>query len=308
MARRKRGNLVNGWVILDKPSGVTSTHAVAAVRRVFDAQKAGHAGTLDPLATGILPIALGEATKTVPFVMDASKEYTFEVTWGEERTTDDLEGTVSGSSDVRPDVDAINAVLPQFQGVITQVPPIFSAVKIQGQRAYDLARKEVPVELTPREVRIDFFELVEALDADHALFRVGSGKGAYMRSLARDIARAAGTVGHISMLRRHRVGPFLEADAISLDSLKALEHSPAAFEHLLPVETALDGIPALTLAGAEANKLRCGQSVPVFRAMDLDRFGDLREGDLMYAVSGGSPVAIGRIDGGCICPMRVLNL
>ncbi|UUX52114.1 tRNA pseudouridine(55) synthase TruB [Nisaea acidiphila] len=308
MARRKRGNPVNGWVILDKPSGVTSTQAVSAVRRVFDAQKAGHAGTLDPLATGILPIALGEATKTVPYVMDASKEYTFEVTWGEERSTDDLEGDVTSTSDIRPDEQAILAALPQFVGTITQVPPKFSAVKIQGQRAYDLARNEEPVELSPREVRIDFFDLVEMRGADRALFKVGSGKGAYMRSLARDLARATGTVGHISMLRRHRVGPFLETDAISLDSLKALEHSPAAFEHLMPVETALDGIPALTLAGAEANKLRCGQSVPVFRAMDLDRFGDLREGDLMYAVSGGSPVAIGRIDGGCICPMRVLNL
>lgn len=308
MARRKRGNPVNGWVILDKPSGVTSTQAVSAVRRVFDAQKAGHAGTLDPLATGILPIALGEATKTVPYVMDASKEYTFEVTWGEARTTDDLEGEVTETSDMRPDAATIETALPAFVGAVTQVPPKFSAVKIRGQRAYDLARNEEEVELTPREVRIDFFDLVEIRGVDRALFRVGSGKGAYMRSLARDLARATGTVGHISMLRRHRVGPFLEADAISLDSLKALEHSPAAFEHLMPVETALDGIPALTLAGAEANKLRCGQSVPVFRAMDLERFGDLREGDLMYAVSGGSPVAIGRIDGGCICPMRVLNL
>ena len=308
MARRKRGNPVNGWIILDKPPGMTSAHAVSATRRIFDAQKAGHAGTLDPLATGILPIAIGEATKTVPYVMDASKEYTFEVTWGEERTTDDLEGTVSGRSDVRPDIAAIEAALPRFQGVIKQVPPIFSAVKIKGRRAYDLARKEEPVALSSREVRVDFFELVEARDADHALFRVGSGKGAYMRSLARDLARAAGTLGHISMLRRHRVGPFLEADSISLDSLKALEHSAAAFEHLLPVETALDGIPALTLAGAEANKLRCGQSVPVFRALNLDRFGDLREGDVIYAVSGGSPVMVGRIDGGCICPMRVLNL
>lgn len=308
MARHKRGNPVHGWVIVDKPSGVTSTRVVSAVRSVFDAQKAGHAGTLDPIATGVLPIALGEATKTVPYVMDSSKEYTFEVTWGAERTTDDIEGEVTSTSDVRPDEAAIHAALPGFLGEIEQIPPKFSAVKIQGQRAYDLARNEEPVELTARRVRIDAFDLIEMTDRDHASFRVGSGKGAYMRSLARDLARRVGTLGHISKLRRLRVGPFREEDAISLDSLLALKHSPAAFEHLLPVETALDGIPALALTGAEANRLRRGQSVPVFRAADAARFGDLREDDIVYVVSEGSPVAIGRIDGGCICPMRVLNL
>jgi tRNA pseudouridine55 synthase len=308
MARRRRGNPVNGWVVLDKPAGVTSTQAVSTVRRVFDAAKAGHAGTLDPIATGILPIALGEATKTVPFVMDATKEYGFEIHWGEARSTDDVEGDVVARSDARPDRATIERELPAFRGDIEQVPPKFSAVKIDGRRAYDLARAEVEIELSSRSVRIDAFELEEVIDADRALFRVQSGKGAYMRSLARDLALACGTVGHIAELRRRRVGPFTEDISISLDSLEALTHSPAAFEHLMPVETALDGIPAFAMTGSEADRLRRGQSVPVFRAQDIARLGDLREGDLLFAVTDGVPVAISRIDGGCVCPVRVLNL
>lgn len=308
MARSRRGNPVHGWVVVDKPTGETSTRVVSAVRRVFDANKAGHSGTLDPIATGVLPIALGEATKTVPWVMDATKEYRFELRWGEARDTDDCEGDVTETSDVRPDAEQVAAALPAFLGEIEQVPPRFSAVKIAGRRAYDLARSDQDVTLTPRVIRVDEFWLEEVVDADHASFRVRSGKGAYMRSLARDLARALGTVGHVSKLRRLRVGPFHEADAISLDSLEALTHSPAAFEHLLPVEAALDGIPALPLTGTEADRLRRGQSVPVFRAADRERLGSLREGDMLYAVSGGVPVAISRINGGCICPVRVLNL
>jgi tRNA pseudouridine55 synthase len=308
MARRKRGNPVNGWVILDKPSGVTSTHAVNVVRRVFDAAKAGHSGTLDPLATGVLPIALGEATKTIPYAMDSKKDYRFEVRWGEERDTDDCEGVVSRTSEARPDREAIEAGLTHFVGTIRQVPPKYSAIKIQGQRAYDLARADQPVELSARDIMIESFTLSELVDIDHAAFLVTSGKGAYMRALARDLAIEVGTVGHISALRRLRVGPFLESNAISLDSLGAVAHSPAAFEHLLPVETALDGIPAMSLTDDEANRLRRGQTVPVFRASDRDRLGDLREGDMLFAVSSGTPVAISRIQGGCVCPVRVLNL
>jgi tRNA pseudouridine55 synthase len=308
MARSRRGNPVHGWVVVDKPTGETSTRVVSAVRRVFDANKAGHSGTLDPIATGVLPIALGEATKTVPWVMDATKEYRFELRWGEARDTDDCEGDVTETSDVRPDAEQVAAALPAFLGEIEQVPPRFSAVKIAGRRAYDLARSDQDVTLTPRVIRVDEFWLEDVVDADHVSFRVRSGKGAYMRSLARDLARALGTVGHVSKLRRLRVGPFHEADAISLDSLEALTHSPAAFEHLLPVEAALDGIPALPLTGTEADRLRRGQSVPVFRAADRERLGSLREGDMLYAVSGGVPVAISRINGGCICPVRVLNL
>lgn len=308
MARKRRGKPINGWVLIDKPSGVTSTHVVNVVRRVFDAAKAGHSGTLDPIATGVLPIALGEATKTIPYAMDARKAYRFEVRWGEERDTDDREGAVTRTSENRPDRSAIEVALGAFIGEIDQVPPRYSAVKIQGQRAYDLARNDQPVELSARKILIESFSLAEIIDIDHAAFEVTSGKGAYMRGLARDLAIAVGTVGHITALRRLRVGPFLERDAISLDSLEPLAHSPAAFEHLLPVETALDGIPALSLSGDEANRLRRGQTVPVFRASDRERLGELREGDVLCAVSSGTPVAISRIEGGCVCPVRVLNL
>ena len=308
MARRKKGNPVHGWLILDKPSGISSAQAVSAVRRVFAAQKAGHSGTLDPLATGILPIALGEATKTVPYVMDTDKAYDFVIRWGESRTTDDKEGAVLATSDVRPDVADIEAALGAFVGDIQQTPPQYSAIKLAGERAYDIARSGEEVALQPRVVTIHQFDLVEMIDRDHARFHVESGKGAYMRALARDLAIAVGSVGHIADLRRLRVGPFTEDDAISLDSLTALVDNPAAFEHLRPVETALDDIPALALMGPEASTLRNGQGVPVFRAADRSRFGDLREGDTVYATEAGVPVAIARIEEGLIRPVRVLNL
>ncbi|NQW11130.1 MAG: tRNA pseudouridine(55) synthase TruB [Alphaproteobacteria bacterium] len=308
MARRVRGKSVHGWVVLDKPSGITSAQAVAKVRRVFDAAKAGHSGTLDPLATGVLPIALGEATKTVSYVMDASKDYAFTIHWGEARSTDDVEGAVIATSDVRPDRAAIERALPAFTGEIEQVPPRFSAVKIDGERAYDLARSGEAVDLEPRRIVIHDFALIEIVDADRARFRVVSGKGAYMRSLARDLAVALGTVGHIEALRRLRVGPFHQDDAISLDSLTELMHNPAALEHLRSVATALDGIPALALTGPEARTLRNGQGVPVYRSMDRERFGDLHEDDTVYATEDGVPVAIARIEAGAIRPIRVLNL
>ncbi|HVI88030.1 MAG TPA: tRNA pseudouridine(55) synthase TruB, partial [Dongiaceae bacterium] len=256
MARRKRGEKVDGWLILDKPLGLTSTQAVGAVRRIFDAQKAGHGGTLDPLATGILPIALGEATKTVPYVMDGAKSYRFTLKFGQQRSTDDAEGEVTARSDIRPEDAAIRAALPGFTGFIQQVPPAFSAIKIGGERAYDLARDGEVVELAPREVRVDAISLTERPSRDEAVFEVRCGKGTYMRSLARDIAQHLGSVGHVSALRRLSVGGFTEKQAISLENLKALGHSPAAFEHLLPVETALDDIPALALTNTEASRLR----------------------------------------------------
>ncbi len=307
MSRRK-GQKVDGWVIVDKPVGPTSTQVVGKVRRLFDANKAGHGGTLDPLATGILPIALGEATKTVPFVMDGRKTYRFTIRWGETRNTDDAEGEVTGTSDVRPTEAEINAALPAFIGVITQVPPAFSAIKVQGERAYDLARSGETVELAPRQIRIDGFRLASMDDADHSSFEVESGKGAYMRALARDLALSLGTCGHLSSLRRLRVGPFDESMAISLDSLVELGNSPAALRHLLPVETALDDIPALALTGDEANRLRSGQAVPLFRKSDLDRLKDLEDGDLVLAKSAGTAVAIARLEQGMLAPVRVLHL
>ena len=307
MSKRK-GDKVDGWLVLDKPSGITSTRAVTAVRRLFEAAKAGHGGTLDPLATGVLPIALGEATKTVPYVMDATKVYRFTVRWGEARTTDDAEGSVTRTSPLRPTAAAIAGVLPGFIGAIVQLPPAFSALKIAGERAYDLARADLPVVLEPRQVVIERFALVDQPEPDLAVFEVVSGKGAYMRALARDLGEVLGCFGHVVQLRRLRVGPFLESGAISLDSLVALGHSPAAFEHLLPVETALDDIPALALTGTEANRLRQGQAVALFRKTDLDRLGDLQNGDLLCATAAGRPVALARLDSGRICPVRVLNL
>ena len=308
MARRRRGLPVHGWVVLDKPLGMTSTRAVAAVRRSTGAAKAGHGGTLDPLATGLLPVALGEATKTVPYIMDGTKRYRFTIRWGEERSTDDAEGAVIATSDHRPPATEIRAALSEFIGSIEQLPPQFSALKIDGARAYDLARAGEAVPLAPRQIRVDQFTLVDQPDADHATFDVQSGKGAYMRSLARDLARRLGTVGHIASLRRTAVGPFTEADAISLETLSALGHSAAASGHLLPVETALDDIPALALTDTEANRLRSGQPVGLLRRADLERIGHLESGSMVCAMAGGKPVALARFESGDLRPVRVLNL
>src|SRR4051794_32152568 len=254
MARRKlRGRPLDGWLIIDKPAGMTSTDVVNRVRRLFNAQKAGHGGTLDPLATGLLPIAFGAATKTVPYVMDGTKLYRFTLRLGEARDTDDADGQVTATSEVRPTDEQIRAALPAFVGNIMQVPPVFSAVKVAGERAYDLARAGVPAVLEARPARVDRFELVGRPDADHAVFEVQSGKGVYMRSLARDLARACGTLGHIAALRRLRVGPFAEVQAIALDKLQPTEDTPRASpDLLLPVATALADIPALALTEAEA--------------------------------------------------------
>ena len=308
MGRKRRGDRVDGWLILDKPAGITSTSAVGEVRRAFNAAKAGHGGTLDPLATGLLPIALGEATKTVPFVMDGMKTYRFTLKFGEARATDDAEGAVIATSEKRPEDAEIEAALPALRGLILQRPPIYSALKVAGERAYDLARAGEVVELAPREALIERFELIGRPDADHAEFEVRSGKGAYMRSLARDLAEAVGSRGHVSALRRIAVGPFNESHAISLDSLKALGHIPAASRHLLAVATALDDIPALAITDSEASRLRCGQTVGPIRRQDLERIGQFESGAIFCAKSGGLPVALVRLEAGDIRPVRVLNL
>jgi tRNA pseudouridine55 synthase len=306
--RRKKGQKVDGWLILDKPVDLTSTQAVNIVKRIFDAQKAGHAGTLDPLASGILPIALGEATKTVPYAMDASKVYRFTLRFGEARATDDAEGEVIQTSDKRPGDDEIRATLPRFTGEITQVPPSFSAIKVQGERAYDLARAGEQVALEPRQVVIHSIRLLARPGPDEATFEVVSGKGAYMRAIGRDLAAALGTCGHIRDLRRTAVGPFREERAISLESLKALGHSPAAFEHLLPVETALDDIPALALTATEAIRLRSGQPVGLLHRHDRDRIYELPPGGMVRAMAEGRLVALTRFEAGELVPVRVLNL
>ncbi|WP_428670085.1 tRNA pseudouridine(55) synthase TruB [Reyranella sp.] len=294
-------NKIDGWVVLDKPLGMGSTTAVGRVRWLFSAEKAGHGGTLDPLATGVLPIALGEATKTVPFVMDGRKEYRFTLRFGEARSTEDGEGEVTATSDARPADEAIRQALPRFLGDIEQMPPIFSALKIDGKRAYDLARAGATVELKPRTVRIDRLELLGRLDADQADFVVACGKGTYIRSLGRDLALMLGTVGHLSALRRTVAGPFREDAAISLPKLEALGHIPPLLGALAPVATALDDIPALALTETQANQLRHGQ--PVLLTRDVPP-----SGALVRAETGSKLVALVRSDGVALQPVRVFNL
>jgi tRNA pseudouridine55 synthase len=308
MRRREKGAKVDGWVVLDKPVGLTSTEAVARVKRLFNAQKAGHAGTLDPLASGCLPIALGEATKTVSFVMDGRKVYQFTVRWGEETTTDDAEGEVVAGSDLRPAPADIGAILADFTGQIVQVPPRFSAIKIAGERAYDLAREGEIVELEARAIQVHRLDLVECPDPDHAVFTAECGKGTYVRALARDMGRRLGCRGHVVALRRLVVGPFGPDHMIPLEKLDELRHKAttlggeAALEVLYSVATALDGIPGLVMTEADAARLRRGQAV-ILRGRDSPVFTGPA-----YAVFGGIPVALGEVDQGAFTPKRVFNL
>ena len=298
---------VHGWVVLDKPVGMTSTHAVAVIKRLFNAKRAGHAGTLDPLASGGLPIAMGEATKTVPFVMDGRKRYRFTVTWGEERDTDDTEGRVTFTSEARPTGEQVSALLPQFIGNIQQTPPQYSAIKIAGERAYDLARDGEVVPLVPRPVVIHELTLTEHVDGQHSVFEAECGKGTYVRSLARDMGRLLGCYGHISALRRTLAGPFTEADMIPLDQLEALCDRAASGEGnladaLLPVETALDDIPALAVTRADAARLHRGQSV-LMRGRDAPNTSGT-----VYVTVGGRLLALAEIGNGELIPKRVFNL
>jgi len=304
--RRDRRD-VHGWVVLDKPVGMTSTHAVAVVKRLFNAKRAGHAGTLDPLASGGLPIALGEATKTVPFVMDGRKRYRFTVQWGEERDTDDTEGRVTQTSEGRPDADAVQALLPRFTGVIEQIPPQYSAIKIQGERAYDLARDGETVALQPRQVEIHHFDLAEHTGDGRSVFEAECGKGTYVRALARDIGRILGCYGHICALRRTVVGPFDEADMIPLEELEALCDRAASGEGnladaLLPVETALDDIPALAVTRADAARLHRGQAV-LLRGRDAPQ-----SSGTVYVTVAGRLLALAELGHGELIPKRVFNL
>jgi tRNA pseudouridine55 synthase len=285
---------VNGWIILDKGVGMTSTHAVAVVKRGLSAKKAGHAGTLDPLASGILPIALGEATKTVPFIMDGRKSYVFTVAWGEETNTDDAEGEVVGQTDLVPEPSAIEALLPRFIGQVQQVPPRFSAIKIAGERAYDLAREGEVVELQPRTVEIDRIELIHH-EGNRSVLEADCGKGTYVRAIARDLGRALGCLGHIAALRRTRVGPFTEADAVVVDDLAT---DPGA---LRPVESALHDIPSIAVSRDMAGRLMRGQSI-ILRGRDAPISGKI------YATCNGVLVAVGDVEKGELVPHRVFNL
>ena len=292
---RPKKNDVSGWVVLDKGVGITSTQAVAIVKRLFNAKKAGHAGTLDPLASGILPIALGEATKTVPFVMDGRKAYRFEVNWGVETDTDDAEGKPVATSDARPTREAVEAALPTFVGEIEQVPPRFSAIKIQGERAYDLARDGEVVELVARTVQIDHLSVIEHT-GERTVIAAECGKGTYVRALARDLGRMLGCFGHVSALRRTRVGPFEEANACSV---AALEESTEA--QLKPVETALDELPSVAVSRDMGLRLMRGQPV-ILRGQDAPVEGKA------YATCGGVLVAVGDVERGELVPHRVFHL
>ena len=301
--RKREKRDVNGWLVLDKPVGMTSTHAVSVAKRVFQAKRAGHAGTLDPLASGLLPIALGEATKTVPFVMDGRKVYRFTVRWGEERDTDDAEGRVAATSDGRPTAEAIRALLPRFTGLIEQVPPRFSAVKIEGERAYDLARDGEVVELAPRTIEIHSLELVEMPDPDHTVLAAECGKGTYVRALARDFGRLLGCFGHVAALRRTAVGPFGEDVAVSLEALqRSGQIEGEAPPPLLPVEAGLTALPALRVSSADAGRLARGQAV-LLRGRDAP----IMEG-WVSVLAQGSLIALAEIEKGELRPRRIFNL
>ncbi|OUJ16791.1 tRNA pseudouridine(55) synthase TruB [Acetobacter sp. DsW_063] len=303
--RVRKGRPLDGWLVIDKPTDLTSTAVVAIVKRAFNAQKVGHGGTLDPLATGLLPIALGAATKTVPYIMDGTKRYHFTLRLGEARDSDDADGEVTATSDVRPTDDELREATKGLTGDIMQVPPVFSALKVAGERAYDMARDGRPPELPPRPARVDRFELVDRPDADHAVFEVESGKGVYMRSLARDVALACGTVGHIAALRRLRVGPFTEADAISLDKLVAsAEEAPASPELLRPVATALADIPALALTSDEAALLLHGQALGLLNL--LGRIPETGPDAVVRAMDGERVLGLCRLEEGWLQPVRLL--
>ena len=301
---RKRGERIHGWLVLDKPLDLTSTKAVGIVRRIFNAQKAGHAGTLDPLASGILPIALGEATKTVNYVMEGGKEYEFTVKWGAETSTDDLEGEVTSTSLKRPTLEEVEEVLPLFTGKILQTPPAYSAIKINGKRAYDLARSGEEVEIASREVRIDDLIVKSHIEDEEMTLVATCGKGTYIRALARDIGRELGCLGHVTRLRRIKSGPFTENMSISLEKLEELSHSAAARDILLaqlcPIETALDDIPALAINADDASRVRLGQAVLL-----KGRDAPIIKGPA-YAMSGTNIVALGSVSQGEFKPNRVI--
>ena len=306
--RKPKGRPVSGWLILDKPVDFGSTEAVSKIKWVFDAQKAGHAGTLDPLASGMLPIALGDATKTVPYVMDGRKIYEFTVTWGEERTTDDLEGEATQTSQARPNEDEIRALLPRYTGIISQIPPQFSAIKIAGERAYDLAREGETVEIPSREVEIFRLTLIGCPDENSARFEVECGKGTYVRSLARDFGRDLGCYGHISALRRTFVAPFAEDTMVPLAELTALEAIEDKQERLAALDAflidtgeALSGLPHIAITEDQAHRLRMGNPILL-----RGRNAPVAEADA-FATCFGKLVAIGEIGEGEFRPRRVFG-
>ncbi|WP_193143177.1 MULTISPECIES: tRNA pseudouridine(55) synthase TruB [unclassified Meridianimarinicoccus] len=300
MARRKKGRDVSGWLVIDKPAGITSNAVVNKVRWAFDAKKAGHAGTLDPEATGVLAVALGEATKTVPYITDALKAYRFTVRLGVSTDTDDAEGRVLATSDLRPDDDQIDAALAQFVGDIQQVPPLYSAVKIDGQRAYKLARDGDTPELAARPLYVESLTRVAREDADHVTLEMVCGKGGYVRAIARDLGEALGCLGHVRELRRVWSGPFDAEDGLSMTQIEAEAKDPALDRFLLPLETGLADLPELPCPPEAATRLRHGNPGRVNQGAEY--------GEEAWASCNGQPVAVGIYRAGELHPTRVFNL
>jgi tRNA pseudouridine55 synthase len=298
VARRQRGEPVDGWLVVDKPAGVGSTDVVGRVRWALNARKAGHAGTLDPDATGVLAVALGEATKTVPFVTDALKCYRFRVLWGAETSTDDASGAVLHRADARPEPAAIEAALPAFRGAIRQVPPQVSAVRVEGERAYDLAREGIEMELAARDLWVERLDLMAA-ERDVAEFEMVCGKGGYVRAVARDLGRALGCLGHVATLRRLWSGPFRAEDGIGWGELERLARTPDLRARLLPLETGLAGLAALPVTEAGAHRLRHGNPAEVLRGAE--------HGETCWASLGGRAVAVGVYRAGLLHPSKVFQ-
>jgi tRNA pseudouridine55 synthase len=305
MGRRKAtGRPINGWLVIDKAPDITSTQVVNEVKRLTQAQKVGHGGTLDPLATGVLPIAMGEATKTVAYVMDERKGYEFTLRFGEARDTDDAVGAVTETSDLRPTDEEIRAALPSFIGLIQQVPPQYAAVKVQGERAYDIARRGETVELAPREIRVDGLELTGRPDRDRAEFRMTCGKGAYVRAIARDLGQALGCHAHVAALRRTEVGGFNVGNAVSLSALARIVEDDTLPQVLVPMTTALAGIPALAVTEPQALRLRSGQPIRVTPALLGEGMGETAT---VRAMRAGELVALARLEGMELSPLRVFH-
>lgn len=302
----KRDGGPDGWLVIDKPLGLSSHRVVEIVRR-HTAGKVGHAGTLDPLATGVLPIAIGEATKTTTYAMAGRKRYRFRIRWGIARATDDCEGEVTGECEARPSREAVEAVLPRFHGTIRQQPPAYSAIRINGCRAYQLARRDRPLMPPARAVEVAEFRLVGMPDRDHADCEALVGKGTYIRALARDLGASLGTFAHIAQLRRLSVGRFTEDQAVALDSVAEHGHISNNWKYLLPIETALDDIPKLVLTAAEAARLCRGQNVTPGDGGTWANLGRLQEGAIVGAWHGQALVAMAKIEGGRIRPVRVIN-
>ena len=311
MGRKRKGAPIHGWLVLDKPLGPSSNGCVGRIKWLTGAAKVGHGGTLDPLASGILPIAFGEATKTQKYAMDGRKTYEFMARWGETTATDDAEGEITATSDVRPPEADIVAALPHFTGRVSQIPPKYSAIKIDGERAYKRARRDEDVKIEPRDVDINSLKLVEVIDRDHATFEMVCGKGTYVRALIRDLALHLGCEGHIRRLRRTAVGPFSIEKAVPLALFEELEGENAAAilkQYLLPVETVLDDIPALALTEQEAHRLKHGQGVPILPVVQRSPLREISQGDVVQVTANGTLVALAQITGGEIRPFRVMNI